>query len=141
MSAHVDVSSEYLGLLERAKSVASEVKAETRFNVPQMECTAARLKTTITNFKAISDAMNRDVKHVFKAFVKALATRGSIHEGQAILKGKFSRNQLEEVLKGYIEEYVKCPVCKRPDTRIVKEEDFFFIVCDACGAKSSARKV
>ncbi|MCD6263176.1 translation initiation factor IF-2, partial [Candidatus Bathyarchaeota archaeon] len=37
----------------------------------------------------------------------------------------------------YTKRYVICPVCKRPDTRIVKEKRLAFLVCEACGARSS----
>jgi translation initiation factor 2 subunit 2 len=36
---------------------------------------------------------------------------------------------------------VICPICKRPDTKIVKERRFHFLICEACGAKSSIRPV
>jgi translation initiation factor 2 subunit 2 len=40
-----------------------------------------------------------------------------------------------------LEGYVICPVCKRPDTRIVKEKRLSFLVCNACGAKSSIKQL
>ena len=41
----------------------------------------------------------------------------------------------------YLEGYVVCPVCKRPDTKIVKEKRLSFLVCNACGAKSSIKQL
>ncbi|MEM2273205.1 MAG: hypothetical protein QXX56_03185, partial [Candidatus Bathyarchaeia archaeon] len=38
-------------------------------------------------------------------------------------------------------EFVNCPICKRPDTKIIKEKRFNFLVCEACGAKSPVRRI
>jgi translation initiation factor 2 subunit 2 len=40
-----------------------------------------------------------------------------------------------------MEGFVTCPVCKRPDTKIVKEKRLSFLVCNACGAKSSIKQL
>ncbi|HEX7482192.1 MAG TPA: translation initiation factor IF-2, partial [Candidatus Bathyarchaeia archaeon] len=47
----------------------------------------------------------------------------------------------ERLLQRYLEGYVICPVCKRPDTKIVKEKRLSFLVCNACGAKSSIKQL
>ncbi|MEM3439613.1 MAG: hypothetical protein QXG32_01685 [Candidatus Bathyarchaeia archaeon] len=30
-----------------------------------------------------------------------------------------------------------CPICKMPDTKLLKEKRLTFLICEACGAKSS----
>ena len=37
----------------------------------------------------------------------------------------------------YIKEYVICRECGKPDTDIKKENDFFVMKCQACGARRS----
>jgi len=31
----------------------------------------------------------------------------------------------------YVKDYVECPTCKSPDTKIVKENRISFLVCEA----------
>jgi translation initiation factor 2 subunit 2 len=39
----------------------------------------------------------------------------------------------------YVKDYLECPTCKSPDTKIEKENRISFLVCEACGAKSSLK--
>ena len=36
----------------------------------------------------------------------------------------------------YAHEFVFCPECGKPDTKLEKEDKFSFIKCLACGAKN-----
>ncbi len=47
------------------------------------------------------------------------------------------RRDPEHLLEVYTNRYVVCPVCKRPDTRIVRDRRLWFLQCEACGARSS----
>jgi translation initiation factor 2 subunit 2 len=70
-----------------------------------------------------------------------MATAGSMDNARAIFQGKFKVDTLNRLIELYSEVYVVCPVCKRPDTKIVKEKRFSFLSCDACGAKSSIKTI
>ena len=72
---------------------------------------------------------------------REMATAGSLDGARAIFQGKFKNDTLDSLVQHYAQEFVVCPVCKRPDTKIVKEKRFSFLTCDACGAKSSARSI
>ena len=39
----------------------------------------------------------------------------------------------------YVKDYVECPTCTSPDTKIVKENRISFLICEACGAKSTMK--
>ncbi|MGN6709039.1 MAG: hypothetical protein ACTHKF_06800 [Candidatus Nitrosocosmicus sp.] len=39
----------------------------------------------------------------------------------------------------YIKDYVICPVCGSPDTRTEKIKKLGFMICEACGARSSIK--
>lgn len=99
------------------------------------------MRTIIHNFKEIADALNRDPRHLIKFLTNEMATAGTLEEGRATFQGKFPHNTLERLVTIYTENFVVCPVCKRPDTKIAKERRLFFLVCDACGAKSSLKPV
>jgi len=96
-------------------------------------------RTFIKNFKQICGALRRDEQHLLKFVAKELATAGSMEGEQAVFQGKFDKSLMERILDDYVNGYVICPVCRSPDTKIVKEERFRFLICEACGAKSSVR--
>jgi translation initiation factor 2 subunit 2 len=97
------------------------------------------MRTIIHNFKEIAETLNRDPQHILKFLTGELATAAIMQETRVIFQGKFPRETVERLLQRYMETFVICPVCKRPDTRIVKEKRLSFLVCEACGAKSSVR--
>ena len=35
--------------------------------------------------------------------------------------------------------YVECPTCQSPDTKVEKENRISFLICEACGAKSTIK--
>ena len=72
---------------------------------------------------------------------REMATAGSMDGVRAIFQGKFKTDTLNRLIQLYAEAFVICPVCRRPDTKIVKEKRFSFLSCEACGAKSSARAI
>jgi translation initiation factor 2 subunit 2 len=91
----------------------------------------------IYNFKEIADALNRDPQHLLKYLTREMATAATMQESRVIFQGKFSSETLGRLIQRYMENFVVCPVCKLPDTKIVKEKRLSFLICEACGAKSS----
>ncbi|MFN3653976.1 MAG: translation initiation factor IF-2, partial [Candidatus Nitrosotenuis sp.] len=43
------------------------------------------------------------------------------------------------LLQIYVKDYLECPTCKSPDTKIERQNRISFLVCEACGAKSSLK--
>ncbi len=133
----------YQELLKRAQSrLPKEKGTGERFEIPKVRSTIiGRARTIILNFKEIAEALNRDPRHLMKFLTNEMATAGTLEESRANFQGKFPYNTLERLMNIYTESFIICPVCKRPDTKIVKEKRLFFLVCDACGAKSSVKAV
>jgi translation initiation factor 2 subunit 2 len=97
------------------------------------------MRTIISNFKDVADVLDRDPQHILKFLTREMATAATYHDGRAIFQGKFQRDSFERLLLRYMESFVTCPVCKRPDTKVVKEKRLSFLVCNACGARSSIK--
>jgi translation initiation factor 2 subunit 2 len=112
-----------------------------RLELPKLFITAVGLRTIISNFKEIADVLDRDPQHILKFLTREMATAASYHDSRAIFQGKFQRESFERLLQRYMESFVICPVCKRPDTKIVKEKRLSFLLCNACGARSSIRQL
>lgn len=133
---------DYKELLKRAKSqLPSEIPEHKRFEVPRPRSFVSGMRTTLANFKEICEALNREPHHVLKFLSGEMATAATIDGARAVFQGKFGSDTFERLNQRYTDEFVVCPVCKRPDTKIVKEKRFFFLICQACGARSSIRPV
>ena len=132
----------YDDLLKRAFAQMPQVSEKReRLELPRFYMNTVGMRTIISNFKEISDALDRDPQHVIKFLTREMATAATFNDSRAIFQGKFQRDSFERLLQRYLEGYVICPVCKRPDTKIVKEKRLSFLVCNACGAKSSIKQL
>ncbi|MBT0160299.1 translation initiation factor IF-2 subunit beta [Candidatus Bathyarchaeota archaeon A05DMB-2] len=132
----------YDELLKRATSQLPEVSLkQERLELPRLQINTVGMRTIISNFKEVADVMDRDPQHILKFLTREMATAATYHEGRAIFQGKFQRDSFERLLQRYMESFVNCPVCKRPDTNIVKEKRLSFLVCNACGARSSIKQL
>ena len=131
---------DYETLLKRARSQLPEITSKReRLEIPSLHYTVVGMRTIVHNFKEIAEILNRDPQHILKFLTGELATAAIMQESRVIFQGKFPRETIERLLQRYMETFVICPVCKRPDTKIVKEKRLSFLVCEACGAKSSVR--
>ncbi len=133
---------DYDELLKRARAQVPEVTAKhERLELPRLYVSMVGMRTTISNFKEVADVLDRDPQHILKFLTREMATAATYHDGRAIFQGKFPRDTFERLLQRYNEAFVICPVCKRPDTNVVKEKRLSFLVCNACGAKSSVKQL
>jgi translation initiation factor 2 subunit 2 len=147
MVRHVSVGELLLGydyeeLLKRARSQFPEigVKSE-RLEIPRLHYARIGMRTVIYNFKEVADALDRDPQHMLKFLTGEMATAATVQGSRVIFQGKFSEDTFGRLIQRYLESFVVCPVCKRPDTKIVKEKRLSFLVCQACGARSSIKQL
>jgi len=132
----------YDELLKRACSQMPQVSLKReRLELPRLFISTVGMRTIISNFKEAADVLDRDPQHILKFLTREMATAATFHDSRAIFQGKFQRGVFERLLQRYMESFVICPVCKRPDTKIVKEKRLAFLVCNACGAKSSIKQL
>jgi translation initiation factor 2 subunit 2 len=132
----------YEDLLKKAYAQMPEVSAKhERLELPRLMVNTVGMRTIISNFKELADALDRDPQHVLKFLTREMATAATFQDSRAIFQGKFRRESFERLLQRYLDSYVVCPICKRPDTRIVKEKRLSFLVCNACGAKSAIKQL
>ena len=52
-----------------------------------------------------------------------------------IFNTKIPSSKINEKIQQYVDKYVMCSECSRPDTKLVKEGTIIFLRCNACGAK------
>ncbi len=132
---------EYKKMLEGLyASLPERSKKHERFEMPEVDSFVHGTKTIVKNFSAILKVINRDKKHLFKFLAKETATSTAIDDsGRLVLSGRFSREQVNRLIKSYITQFILCPECKRPDTKVTEKQGVRMLKCDACGALSSVR--
>jgi translation initiation factor 2 subunit 2 len=138
--AREEMKYDYDELLKRARAQMPEVSLKReRLELPRLFVTTVGMRTIISNFKEVADVLDRDPQHILKFLTREMATAATFHDSRAIFQGKFQRGVFERLLQRYMESFVICPVCKRPDTKVLKEKRLAFLVCNACGARSSIK--
>lgn len=132
----------YEQLLEEAykkiKPVSVSERFE-RFEIPKANAQVIGNKTYIDNFLQICSYIRRQPEHFAKFLSKELAAFSKIENERLMLNRKIQVTQINDKIKFYTEEFVLCRECKKPDTELIKQGNFMFIHCLACGAKHSVR--
>ena len=128
---------DYPALLKRAKDRLPESAKHSgeRFEIPKVTGHLQGSKTVISNFAQIVDALHREPQHLLKYLQRELASPAEIEGPRLVLKRKISASQINAKIVQYANEFVLCPDCKKPDTKLVKEDRFLYLRCTACGAK------
>jgi len=137
----VIVMETYEQLLERAYSKLPTVGVAeaVRLEIPEVKGAISGNRTIISNLEAIAKAIRRDLQHVFKFFLRELATTGDIKGTEAIFVGKFRPEVLNGKVAKYVKEFVLCYQCGKPDTHLEKAASATLLICEACGARESVR--
>jgi len=130
----------YDDLLKRAREgLPSKIEKHERFQLPEAELLVEGKNSVLRNFGDIIDTIHRENSHLIQYLLRELGTAGEVDGRRAIFKGAVSQRQLEEKLKAYLDTFVICSECKRPDTQLVKEGRTLLLVCSACGAQRSIK--
>lgn len=131
---------EYKELLKRGMKDLPEVVVEvSRFEVPKVKGHLQGNKTIISNINEIVEKLRRPAAHIVKFLLKELAAPGEIKGNFLVIGTKMPASRINEKIDEYVQKYVICPECKKPDTKIKKEGGFMFITCQACGAKKTVK--
>jgi translation initiation factor 2 subunit 2 len=110
-----------------------------RFEIPPIEGFFQGKKTVVTNLNQIAAHLRRDVEHLQRFLSKELATQ-IVKEGERFVLGsKISSKKINPKIEQYVNEFVICKECKKPDTQIVKQDRQNMLHCLACGAKHPIR--
>jgi translation initiation factor 2 subunit 2 len=127
---------DYESMLERGyKGLPEILKEESRFQIPVLESVIQGRVTVIQNFGDVAKALNRSPDLLSKFIFSEMGTGGEFDATRLILKGSFKSLPLQDKLETFIQSYVMCPECKRPDTKILQENRMSFLKCEACGAR------
>lgn len=131
---------EYEKLLKRVQDKVSKNKSETtRFELPIVDVMWEGQRTFLRNFSEFPKVLRRDPDKVLQYLSKEFAVPAERVGEKAIFIGKREPQDFTRLFEIYVKDYVECPTCKSPDTRIEKEKRISFLICEACGAKSTLK--
>jgi len=134
-SKNMDKKYEYEMLLHRAlESLPKNVVVKERFEMPKGIIFHEGNTTILRNLADIADKVNRDVNHIFSYLLKELGTAGDIDGERGIFQGKILPKKVQEKIEKYVNKYVLCHECGRPDTKLVRINRTLMVKCEACGA-------
>lgn len=134
-------SADYDALLKRLqdKMGTGAKKATSRLEIPVPQIIWVGQKTIFRNFMEFPKALRRDPEKILLYLNKELASAGYIQGERVIFLGRKTPSSFNALIDRYVKDYVVCPVCGSPDTRTEKNKKLGFLICEACGAKSSIK--
>jgi translation initiation factor 2 subunit 2 len=132
--------SDYDSLLDRAKEELPEpITQQERFQLPDLNIRKEGKTTVVRNFADVLDRLNRDPDEVVPRLLREMGAAGDYENRRLTLQGDHRRSTIEDRLEGYVETYVLCSECGRPDTHLQKEGRTLVLQCDACGGHRPVR--
>jgi len=131
----------YEKLLKRIDGERSKNSAEidSRFELPPVDVMWEGQRTYLRNFSDFPKIMRRDSGKLLQYLSKEFAVPAERIGDSAMFIGRRDPDDFTRLLKIYVNDYIMCPTCKSPDTRTEKEKRISFLICEACGAKSTIK--
>ncbi len=132
---------DYEKLLSRLqRNVSSTNRREaSRLEVPVPQVIWIGQLTIFRNFMEFPKALRREPDKLLLYLNKELASAGYIAGDRVIFLGRKEPSSFGALIDRYVKDYVICPVCGSPDTRTEKIKKLGFLLCEACGARSSIK--
>jgi translation initiation factor 2 subunit 2 len=133
--------SEYEGLLKRLENQlgGTSRKVISRLEIPTPQIMWVGQRTIFRNFMDFPKALRREPEKLLLYLNKELASAGYIAGERVIFLGRKEPSSFGALIDRYVKDYVMCPVCGSPDTRTEKSKKVGFLLCEACGARSSIK--
>ena len=133
--------SEYEHLLKRLEDQLGSTsrRVVSRLELPSPQIIWVGQRTIFRNFMEFPKALRREPEKLLLYLNKELASAGYIAGERVIFLGRKEPSSFGALIDRYVKDYVICPVCGSPDTRTEKNKKVGFLLCEACGARSSIK--
>lgn len=93
--------------------------------------------TIITNMDKFSKELLFDKDILIRILGKKLSCKSGVDKtNNYYLQGEHSNEQINEILYGFIKEYLLCTMCNKPEVNISYKKNQIKQKCRACGNKS-----
>ncbi len=132
---------DYESLLEEAYKKVKATDEHERFDMIKVKGRHDGTRTIISNFMQIVTFSRRKPEHLLKFLTKELASSGEIKGDRLILSRRLPSKNINEKIDKYVNMFILCRKCKKPDTELIKENNRVFLKCLACGEKYEVQKI
>ena len=132
---------EYEALLDEAYKKVEVTEESGRFEVMKVSGHHEGTRTMISNFGQIVSHIRRAPEHVLKFLTKELASQAEMKGDRLILSRKLSSKDINDKIEKYVNAFVLCNKCAKPDTELSEEGGKTFLRCLACGEKKEVHKI
>ena len=132
----------YETLLRRIQGGLEEsgrTKESARFELPTVDVMWEGQKTFLRNFSEFPKVLRRDPDKVLQYLSKEFAVPAERLGDKAMFIGRRAPDDFTRLFQIYVKDYLECPTCKSPDTKTSRENRISFLLCEACGAKSTLK--
>ena len=134
------VKDAYEKLLKRIENdISKKSDSVNRFELPNVDITWEGKKTILRNFIDFPKAFRRDANIVLQYLSKEFAVPAERVGDKVIFVGQRDPVDFNRLFEIYLKVYIECPTCTSPDTKIEKAHRISFLICEACGAKSTIK--
>ena len=111
-----------------------------RFTIPEAEVLTEGNKTVFKNFQSYCEKIRRDPNFVAKFISREFGAPAKTEGDRLVIQRRIRPEMLTKKMQLFIDYYVICKECGKPDTKIVSMEGIQYIVCEACGARRPLKK-
>ena len=132
---------EYEELLNEAYENVEATEECGRFEVLKVKGHHEGIRTVISNFGQIVTCIRRKPEHFLKFLTKELASQAEVKGDRLILSRKLASKDVNDKIEKYVNMFVLCGKCAKPDTELSEEGGKTFLRCLACGEKKEFHKI
>ena len=134
-------TTDYERLLKRIEDKLgnSDEESGNRFELPIVDVMWEGQKTFLRNFSEFPKILRLDPDKVLQYLSKEFAVPAERLGDKAMFVGRRAPDDFTRLFQIYVKDYLECTTCKSPDTKVLKENRISFLVCEACGAKSTLK--
>ena len=131
----------YEDLLDEAYKNVKVTRERGRFEILKVKGHHEGTRTVISNFAQIATHIRRTPEHLLKFLSKELASSGEIKGDRLILSRRLPSKNINEKIEKYVNQFVLCPKCRKPDSELSEKGGKIFLRCLACGEKREVQRI
>lgn len=140
---YFDLLTRAFKLIREHNPTVNESKKKTALALPVMNRVGPK-KCMWVNFVTICRQLQRSPDHLMSFLLVEFSTTGSLDGQQRlVIRGKFTQQNVESLLKKYIVEYITCHMCKSAATTLTRDPitRLYFVHCSLCDSSRSVAPI
>ena len=129
-------------ILEKNNPFANESK-NLNLKPVQLEHVGAK-KYKWTNFTEFTNILRRNPDHISQFISAEMGIDVIIQDDKLKMEGRrVDKDELQAILKKYIHEYVKCPLCNNANTKMIRDTNIRSMImqCESCQSQRTVQSI